>query len=333
MSQPDDPRIGTELAGFRIERQLGRGGMGVVYLAHQIRYDRKVALKVLAPELASDEGFRERFEQEWRSAAKLEHPNIVPDLRGRRRRRGALHRHALRRRHGSRRAPRTRGPPDPGAGRSASSARSAPHSTPRTPTASSIATSSRATSCSRREPKVTNEHVYLTDFGVAKQTRHGAGSPDAGSSSGRSTTPLRSRSRARRSTAGPTSTRSAASSTSASRDRCRTRRTPRSPSSMRISTTPRPGRPSGCPSCRRRSTPWSRRHSRNHRTIATRRAETSRPERALRSGLRLGPGLQRLLRAQPRRWSIRHARSPTALRQRRPQSSRSGGHGGGRLRR
>ena len=78
MSQPDDPRIGTELAGFRIERQLGRGGMGVVYLAHQIRYDRKVALKVLAPELASDEGFRERFEQEWRSAAKLEHPNIVP---------------------------------------------------------------------------------------------------------------------------------------------------------------------------------------------------------------------------------------------------------------
>ncbi len=78
MSAPDDPRIGTELAGFRIERLLGRGGMGVVYLAEQLKYGRKVALKVLAPELASDASFRERFEQEWRTAAKLEHPNIVP---------------------------------------------------------------------------------------------------------------------------------------------------------------------------------------------------------------------------------------------------------------
>ena len=73
-----DPRIGTTLAGCRIEREIGRGGMGVVYLAEQLRYGRKVALKVLLPEFAADAGFRERFEQEWRTAANLEHPNIVP---------------------------------------------------------------------------------------------------------------------------------------------------------------------------------------------------------------------------------------------------------------
>jgi len=75
---PDGPRIGTELAGFRIEAVIGRGGMSVVYRAVQVRYDRVVALKVLSPELAAAPGFRDRFEQEWRAAALLEHPNIVP---------------------------------------------------------------------------------------------------------------------------------------------------------------------------------------------------------------------------------------------------------------
>jgi serine/threonine-protein kinase len=73
-----ESRIGTELAGFRIDRVIGRGGMGVVYGAEQIRYGRTVALKVLAPELTHDRQFRERFEQEWRTAARVEHPSIVP---------------------------------------------------------------------------------------------------------------------------------------------------------------------------------------------------------------------------------------------------------------
>ena len=73
-----DARIGSELLGYRIERVLGRGGMGVVYLAWQRALDRMVALKLLAPELAGDERFRERFLRESRLAASLDHPNIVP---------------------------------------------------------------------------------------------------------------------------------------------------------------------------------------------------------------------------------------------------------------
>jgi len=73
-----DPRIGTELAGYRIEALIGRGGMGVVYRAQHLRLGRKVALKLLPPELADNEGFRERFESESRLAAATAHPNIIP---------------------------------------------------------------------------------------------------------------------------------------------------------------------------------------------------------------------------------------------------------------
>jgi predicted Ser/Thr protein kinase len=71
-------RIGTEVAGFRIESVLGRGGMSVVYVAEQIRLARKVALKVLTNELAWDEQFRERFVRESHIAATIDHPNIIP---------------------------------------------------------------------------------------------------------------------------------------------------------------------------------------------------------------------------------------------------------------
>ena len=73
-----DPRIGTEIAGYRIERLLGRGGMSVVYLAEHLRLKRKVALKLLNPELAEDAGFRERFLRESELAASLDHQNIIP---------------------------------------------------------------------------------------------------------------------------------------------------------------------------------------------------------------------------------------------------------------
>ncbi len=70
--------VGSELSGYRIERLLGRGGMGVVYLAEDLRLKRKVALKLLSPVLAQDDDFRARFLHESELAASLDHPNIVP---------------------------------------------------------------------------------------------------------------------------------------------------------------------------------------------------------------------------------------------------------------
>src|SRR5262245_58677455 len=96
MSRPDDTEIrkndspswawlassqrdltGLVMGDYRIERLLGRGGMGEVYLARQLSLDRPVALKVLKPELTSNPTYLARFEKEALSAAKLNHPNIV----------------------------------------------------------------------------------------------------------------------------------------------------------------------------------------------------------------------------------------------------------------
>jgi serine/threonine-protein kinase len=74
----EDARIGTELGGYRIERVIGRGGMSSVYLAEHIRLGRRVALKLLSPELAGSERFRDRFLRESKLAASIDHPNIVP---------------------------------------------------------------------------------------------------------------------------------------------------------------------------------------------------------------------------------------------------------------
>ena len=68
---------GTEINGFRVIREIGRGGMGIVYLAKQLDLDRDVALKVLSDEMASDETFIAAFFREARGAAALNHPNIV----------------------------------------------------------------------------------------------------------------------------------------------------------------------------------------------------------------------------------------------------------------
>jgi hypothetical protein len=72
------PRIGTAFAGYRIVGLLGRGGMGVVYRAEHPRLGATIALKVMEPELAMDEVFRERFVREAQAAARIRHPNIIP---------------------------------------------------------------------------------------------------------------------------------------------------------------------------------------------------------------------------------------------------------------
>src|SRR3954462_4293483 len=63
---------------YSLDRELGRGGMGIVYLAREVRLDRLVAIKLLPPERAADEHVREQFLLEARLAAKLSHPNIIP---------------------------------------------------------------------------------------------------------------------------------------------------------------------------------------------------------------------------------------------------------------
>ncbi|MFD7437988.1 serine/threonine-protein kinase [Streptomyces sp. NPDC059861] len=70
--------VGQQIAGYRIEHVIGRGGMAVVYRARDLRLDRTVALKLIAPERARDDTFRRRFAHESRVAAAIDHPHIVP---------------------------------------------------------------------------------------------------------------------------------------------------------------------------------------------------------------------------------------------------------------
>jgi serine/threonine-protein kinase len=62
---------------YRIERELGSGGMATVFLAHDLKHDRRVAVKILKPELGAVLG-PERFLSEIRVTAKLQHPNLLP---------------------------------------------------------------------------------------------------------------------------------------------------------------------------------------------------------------------------------------------------------------
>jgi serine/threonine-protein kinase len=79
LSDPNLPAIRHALAGrYEIETPIGRGGMGAVYLARELRLDRAVAIKVLPPDLAIDDRYRQRFLREARTVAALMHPNIVP---------------------------------------------------------------------------------------------------------------------------------------------------------------------------------------------------------------------------------------------------------------
>jgi predicted ATPase/class 3 adenylate cyclase len=69
---------GSQIAGYRLEEEIGAGGMAVVFRARDERLDRLVALKVLAPGLAADEDFRRRFLRECRAAAAVDDPHIIP---------------------------------------------------------------------------------------------------------------------------------------------------------------------------------------------------------------------------------------------------------------
>lgn len=74
----DDPLIGTDIDVYRIDALLGRGGMGLVYLAHHRDLHRSCALKVLQPQLAADDlDYVDRFRNEGRAAAELIHPNVI----------------------------------------------------------------------------------------------------------------------------------------------------------------------------------------------------------------------------------------------------------------
>src|ERR1039457_3462433 len=73
-----DVGAGSQIASYRLEEQIGWGGMAVVYRALDVRLDRWVALKILAPEIARDTVFRQRFISESRTAAAVDHPHIIP---------------------------------------------------------------------------------------------------------------------------------------------------------------------------------------------------------------------------------------------------------------
>src|SRR2546426_11179364 len=66
---------------YRLERLLGKGGMGQVFLAHDLTLEREVAIKVLPPDVSQDDQVVRRFQQEAKTAAKLDHPNIIPIYR------------------------------------------------------------------------------------------------------------------------------------------------------------------------------------------------------------------------------------------------------------
>ena len=71
-------QAGSIVAGYRLEREVGGGGMGVVWRARDLRLERPVALKLIRPEIAADRGFRERFTREARLAAALDHAHVLP---------------------------------------------------------------------------------------------------------------------------------------------------------------------------------------------------------------------------------------------------------------
>ena len=266
-----DPRIGTRLAGYRIEALLGRGGMSVVYRAEQARPRRYVALKLLSPGLAENDAFRQRFLRESELAAATDHPNILPvydageaggvlyiamryvegvDLKVLLAREGRL---------------------EPGralaiAGQVAG-ALDAAHTlglVHRDVKPGNILLAAGGTAG--------GEHAYLADFGLTKRPTPPASSASPGRSSAPSTTSPPSRSRANGSTAGPTSTRSPACCSSALPVRCRSPGRRSWPCSGRTCSSPRRDSAPSPRTCRRGSTRPSPGRSPSHLATGSRPA-------------------------------------------------------------
>ena len=168
--------IGADFVGYRIEELIGRGGMGVVYRAYDLRLKRTVALKLVSPELALDERFRERFSRETEIAMSLEHPNVVPvydagDLDGR-------FYLAMRLVTGTdlRRLLAAEGALEP------------PRALAICRQVANALDAAHARGLVHRDVKPSNvlldesEHVYLADFGLTRRLEEdGAGSPESGS--------------------------------------------------------------------------------------------------------------------------------------------------------
>ena len=166
---------GSQVAGYRLEEQIGRGGMAVVFRARDSRLGRRVALKILAPELARDDAFRQRFIRESRAAAAVDHPHIIPVFEAGESE-GVLFiamRYVVGR---DVRSLLDATGPLPPAGPSRSSPRCPPRWTPRTRSAWSTATSSPATCCwTRSAASGQPDHIYLSDFGLSKQSLSASG--------------------------------------------------------------------------------------------------------------------------------------------------------------
>ena len=203
---------GKRFAGYVIGGVIGRGGMGIVYAQH-VALGRAVAVKIVAPDLATDLTFRERFLREARLAAALEHPAIIP-IYDAGESDGVVY-IAMRRVHGSDLGEllRSGGPME--SRRAVELMR---------PVAGALDTAHRR-HLVHRDVKPQNilvepagaedERVFLTDFGLTKRTDEFGGLTRSGMSWGHSGTRRRSSSREASSTEGPTSTRWPASRSSA----------------------------------------------------------------------------------------------------------------------
>ncbi|MEV4461928.1 protein kinase, partial [Microbispora sp. NPDC049633] len=163
------PLVGRRLGDYTIEAVVGRGGMATVYRARDQRLGRAVALKVLAPQLAHDDRFRDRFVRESRMVASIDHPNIIPVYEAGER--DELLFIAMRYVEGSdmRKLVQSEGPLPVG------------RANPLFAQIASALDSAHAHGLVHRDVKPANilvtqsEHVYLTDFGLTKSSAAEAG--------------------------------------------------------------------------------------------------------------------------------------------------------------